>query len=131
MLKLRLKRMGKKNSPHYRIVVMPARSKRDGKAVEYIGHYNPKSKELKLDVDRAKYWLSVGAQPTDTVHSFLAKHKLIKAQERPKLPPKKPKKQQKEEEKKAPPPKEDTKSKKKAVVKEKQKSAKEEKDKKS
>ncbi len=97
MLKIRLTRIGKRNSPQYRIVVMPARSKRDGKAIEYIGYYNPISKKLKLDVERAKYWISVGAKPTETVKSFLVKKKIVKAGFQPKRQPKKPKKAPKEE----------------------------------
>ncbi|MFC1780090.1 30S ribosomal protein S16 [Patescibacteria group bacterium] len=97
MLKIRLTRTGKKHDPHYRIIVMPARTKRDGRAVEYIGYYNPRSKEIKLKVERAKHWLSVGAQPTDTVRSILVKHKLLKQLPRPKREPKKPKKEMKKE----------------------------------
>lgn len=85
-------RLGKRHDPHYRIIVIPARTKREGRAVEQIGHYNPKSKEVTVDVERAKYWLSVGAQPTATVHSILAKKKLLKPLERTKREPKKAKK---------------------------------------
>lgn len=97
MLKIRLTRTGKKHDPHYRIIVIEARTKRDGRAVEYIGYCNPRSKEVKLKVERAKYWLSVGAQPTSTVIGILAKHKLIKPLPRPDRPPKKPKKELKKE----------------------------------
>lgn len=97
MLKIRLTRIGKKHEPHYRIVVIPARTKREGKAIENIGYYNPRSKDLKLKVERAKYWLSVGAQPTDTARSFLAKHKLIVPLPKPDRPPRKPKKELKKE----------------------------------
>lgn len=93
MLKIRLKRIGKKNDPQYRIVIMPARSKRDGKALEYIGYYNPRKKETKLNTKRAEYWLSIGAKPTDTARSILVKQKLLKQQPRPKRLPKKPKKE--------------------------------------
>lgn len=99
MLKIRLKRIGKKNTSQFRVVIMPARSKRDGKAIEYIGYYNPRSKELKLKLDRAKYWLSVGAKPTDTVLGILVKHKLAKAPIRPKKQPKEPKSKSKQEKK--------------------------------
>ena len=98
MLKIRLKRIGKKQEPHYRIVVMPARTKRDGKAVEYIGYHSPIRKETKLEIERAKYWLSVGAKPTATVHSILAKHKLLEPLPRPDRPPLKPKKEQEKKE---------------------------------
>lgn len=97
MVKIRLTRIGKKNEPHFRIVVIPSRTKRDSKAIEYLGYYNPRTKEIKLNVERAKYWLSIGAQPTDTVIGFLAKHKLVKPLPRPDRPPKKPKKELKKE----------------------------------
>ncbi len=93
MVKLRLKRVGKKGQPSYKIVVMPSKNKRDGKAIEYIGSYNPKSKMLTLNEDRALYWLSVGAKPTDTVYSLLSRKKLVeqvkRVQKSPKLPKKK------------------------------------------
>jgi small subunit ribosomal protein S16 len=68
-VKIRLKRMGAIRSPHYRIVVMDARAKRDGRAIEEIGKYHPKNDPSFIQVDsgRAQYWLSVGAQPTDAV----------------------------------------------------------------
>lgn len=103
MLKIRLKRIGRKGEPHYRIVVIPARTKRDGKAIEYIGYYNPHLKETKLNKERAKYWLSVGAQPTDTLRSILAKFKLVEKPQRPDRPPKKPKKELKGEKEKVKP----------------------------
>lgn len=99
MVKIRLKRTGKKNDPHYRIVVMPARSKRDGAAIEYLGYYNPRKKELKLDKERAKYWLEVGAQPTPTVHDILAKNKLMEPQKYFKSETKEETKEKKKEEK--------------------------------
>lgn len=73
MLKLRLTRMGAKGQPHYRIVVQEARSKRDGRFVENIGHYNPLTdpSTIVVNADRARYWLSVGAQPTESVASLL------------------------------------------------------------
>lgn len=68
-VKIRLKRMGKKRAPFYRIVVMDARTKRDGRAIEEIGKYNPKTEPSFIHVvsDRAQYWLGVGAQPTEAV----------------------------------------------------------------
>ncbi len=78
MVKLRLKRLGKKNSPFYRIVAIPARTKREGKTLEDLGHYDPIKKELKLDKERAEYWLNSGAQPTDTVKRLLIKEGVIK-----------------------------------------------------
>ncbi|RRD46260.1 30S ribosomal protein S16 [Tessaracoccus sp. OH4464_COT-324] len=67
--KIRLKRMGKIRSPHYRIVVMDARKKRDGQAIEEIGIYHPKNDPsvIRVNSERAQYWLSVGAQPTEAV----------------------------------------------------------------
>ena len=75
MVKIRLKRMGMKKMPFYRVVVTDSRNPRDGRFIEEIGYYNPVSEpvELKVDADRAKYWLSVGAQPTDTVRGLLKK----------------------------------------------------------
>ena len=74
-VKIRLKRVGTKNTPAYRIVVADSRSKRDGKFIEEIGTYLPlqKSDKVKLDLERANYWVSVGAQPSDTVASFIKK----------------------------------------------------------
>ena len=75
MVKIRLKRMGMKKMPFYRIVVSDSRTPRDGRFVEEIGYFNPVSKpeELKIDEERAKYWLGTGAQPTDTVRALLKK----------------------------------------------------------
>jgi len=75
-LSLRLSRGGSKKRPYYRIVVADARSPRDGRFIEKIGTYNPllakdSPERVKLDADRAKHWLSVGAQPTDRVLRFL------------------------------------------------------------
>ena len=66
-VKIRLKRLGKIRSPHYRIVVADSRTKRDGRAIEEIGKYHPKNDPSVIDVDseRAQYWLSVGAQPSE------------------------------------------------------------------
>lgn len=71
--KIRLKRMGKIRQPHYRIVVMDSRKKRDGQAIEEIGIYHPKNEPsvIKIDSERAQYWLSVGAQPTEAVVAIL------------------------------------------------------------
>ena len=75
MVKIRLKRMGMKKEPFYRIVITDSRNARDGRAIEEIGYYNPVSepKQLKIDEERAKYWLGVGAQPTETTRSLLKK----------------------------------------------------------
>ena len=75
MVKIRLRRMGAKKAPYYRIVVADSRSPRDGRCIEEIGAYNPLTEpaEIKVDQERAKYWLGVGAQPTDTVRGLLKK----------------------------------------------------------
>jgi small subunit ribosomal protein S16 len=75
MVRIRLKRGGNKNNPVYRIVVADGRSPRDGKFIEEIGTYNPKVKgnNYTLKLDRAQYWVGVGAQPSDTVASFIKK----------------------------------------------------------
>jgi small subunit ribosomal protein S16 len=72
-VKIRLKRLGKIRSPHYRIVVADSRTKRDGRAIEQIGKYHPKNEPSLIEVnsERAQYWLSVGAQPTETVVALL------------------------------------------------------------
>lgn len=75
MVRIRLKRGGNKNNPVYRIVVADGRSPRDGKFIEEIGTYNPKQKgnNYTLKLDRAQYWVGVGAQPSETVASFIKK----------------------------------------------------------
>ena len=67
--KIRLKRFGKTRSPHYRIIVIDSRSKRDGQAIEEIGLYHPKNDPsvMQVNSERAQYWLSVGAQPTEAI----------------------------------------------------------------
>mgnify|MGYP003572906219 CR=1 FL=1 len=73
MLRIRLSRTGKKKQPSYRVVVANIESKRDGRIVERLGHYNPLVDpiEYRIEEDRALYWLSVGAQPTDAVRRLL------------------------------------------------------------
>ena len=75
MVNIRLKRMGMKKKPSYRLGVTDSRSPRDGRFIEEVGYYNPVSEpvELKIDAERAKYWIGVGAQPTDTVRGLLKK----------------------------------------------------------
>lgn len=72
-VKIRLKRLGKIRSPHYRIVVADSRTKRDGRVIEEIGLYHPTENPsfIKVDSERAQYWLSVGAQPTEQVTAIL------------------------------------------------------------
>jgi small subunit ribosomal protein S16 len=74
-VKIRMKRVGAKNSPYFRIVVADSRSPRDGKFIEEIGSYQPlkKGDNFTLNLDRAQYWVSKGAQPSDTVASFIRK----------------------------------------------------------
>ncbi|MBQ2644084.1 30S ribosomal protein S16 [bacterium] len=67
MVKIKLKRMGYKKNPLYRIIVINATTKREGAPIQQLGHYNPKTKEMKLDKQAALDWISKGAQPTDTV----------------------------------------------------------------
>ena len=80
MVKLRLKRMGKKGAPFYRIVAADSRSPRDGRFIEQIGTYNPTKAEEKVTLDKelAKKWVSNGAQPTDTVRSILSHEGVLK-----------------------------------------------------
>lgn len=72
-VKIRMKRIGSKNHPIFRVVVADSRSPRDGKCIEEIGTYNPEQKanNFKLNLERADYWLKQGAQPSDTVASFM------------------------------------------------------------
>ena len=74
-VKIRLRRMGMKKHPFYRVVVADERSPRDGRSIEEIGYYNPMTQpaEIKIDNERANYWLQNGAQPTDTVRILLKK----------------------------------------------------------
>ena len=75
MVKIRLKRMGMKKKPFYRVVVADERASRDGRFVDEIGYYNPVSNpvELKIDAEKAQKWIKNGAQPTDTVRALLKK----------------------------------------------------------
>ena len=78
-VKIRLRRMGKKKAPFYRIVVADSRFPRDGRFIEEIGYYNPLSDpaEIKIDEEAAKKWIGNGAQPTDTVKGLLKKQGII------------------------------------------------------
>ena len=79
MVKIRLRRMGAKKNPFYRIVVADSRFPRDGRCIEEIGTYDPKANpaELKVDVERAQAWIKSGAQPTDTVRALLKKVEVL------------------------------------------------------
>ena len=75
MVKIRLRRMGAKKAPYYRIVVADSRSPRDGRFIEEVGTYEPMadSEKLKVNKERVEYWIANGAQPTDTVRGLLKK----------------------------------------------------------
>lgn len=75
MVKIRLKRTGKKNDPCYRIVVADVRSPRDGRNIETIGLYDPRRDSESIQLDRVDYWLGVGAQPTSTVADLIRRAK--------------------------------------------------------
>ena len=78
-VKMRLRRMGAKKAPFYRVIVADSRSPRDGRFIEEIGYYNPRMEpvELKIDADKAKAWLANGAQPTETVKALLKKSGIV------------------------------------------------------
>ena len=80
MVRIRLRRIGRKKAPVYRIVVADSKSPRDGKFIEIIGQYAPRSSEGGLNVNeaRANYWMDVGAQPSDTVRSLLRRAGVLK-----------------------------------------------------
>ena len=79
MVKIRLRRMGAKKAPFYRIVVADSRYARDGRFIEEIGYYNPAAEPVvfKVDADKVQKWMATGAQPTDTVRALLKKANVI------------------------------------------------------
>ena len=79
-VKIRLRRLGAKKAPFYRIIVADSRSPRDGRFIEEVGYYNPMTNpaEIKVDAEKAQKWLDNGAQPTETVKSILTKSGIIK-----------------------------------------------------
>ena len=77
MLKLRLKRTGKKRLPFYRLVIMENSFRRDGRPIEELGYYNPMTKQYKFNTDKIKKWLSYGVKPTETVLSLLKKADIV------------------------------------------------------
>ena len=81
MLRIRLQRLGRKNRPFYRVSAVDQKTRRDGRVVEALGWYDPlasdQAKQLELNEERLKYWLSKGAQPTDTIHDMLAKRQMV------------------------------------------------------
>ena len=76
-VKMRLRRMGAKKAPTYRVIIADSRSPRDGRFIEEIGYFNPRSDELKIDAEKAQTWIKNGAQPTDTVRALLKKSNII------------------------------------------------------
>ncbi|NJO85245.1 MAG: 30S ribosomal protein S16 [Blastochloris sp.] len=82
MVRIRLRRTGKTKQPNYRVVIADQRSPRDGRFIEIIGHYNPvrQPKVLEIDGERARYWLSVGAQPSETVVKLLKRVSVLDEQ---------------------------------------------------
>ena len=82
MVRLRLTRMGAKKRPFYRVIAADSRSPRDGRFIERLGYYDPMKDpfDLKLDLDRIDYWLSVGAQPTDTVARLIERARTATAE---------------------------------------------------
>lgn len=80
MVKIRLRRMGAKKAPYYRVVVADSRYPRDGRFIEEIGYYDPTKEPtvINIDADKAKKWIELGAQPTDTVRVLLKKIDVVK-----------------------------------------------------
>ena len=76
-VKMRLRRMGAKKAPTYRVIVADSRSPRDGRFIEEIGYFNPHTDEIKIDAEKAKTWIKNGAQPTDTVRALLKKSNIV------------------------------------------------------
>jgi small subunit ribosomal protein S16 len=77
MLKLRLKRTGRKRSPSYRLVIMENTFRRDGRPIDEVGYYDPISKKSKFDTEKIKKWLNDGVKPTETVFYLLKKAEII------------------------------------------------------
>ena len=77
MLKLRLKRVGRKGSPAYRLVIMENTFRRDGRPIDELGYYNPITKQYKFDGEKIKKWLAYGVKPTETVLSLLKKAEIV------------------------------------------------------
>ena len=80
MVKIRLRRMGAKKAPYYRIIVADSRCPRDGRFIEELGTYDPMAEgeqRIKVDMERAQYWIANGAQPTDTVRSLFSKQGIM------------------------------------------------------
>jgi small subunit ribosomal protein S16 len=88
MVRIRLRRVGRKKAPAYRIVVADSKSPRDGKFIEIVGQYAPRSSDaqkVNVNLERVNYWLDVGAQPSDTVRSLLRRAGVLKARHETRL----------------------------------------------
>lgn len=87
MVRIRLRRVGRKKAPVYRLIVADSKSPRDGKFIEIVGQYAPRQAEggLKIDADRVNYWLDVGAQPSDTARSLLRRAGILKGRHEKRL----------------------------------------------
>lgn len=83
MLAIKLKRIGKKHQPSFRVVVMEKRSKLGGQYVEDMGWFNPRTHEGKVDKERTRYWIEKGAQPTETAHNLLVRMGIVTGKKRP------------------------------------------------
>lgn len=88
MLAIRLRKVGSKKRPYFRVVVIEAGNPRDGSFVEVLGNYNPRSKPAKVEVDRERlqYWIGKGARPSDTVRTLVARHLSAPPAEAPSVP---------------------------------------------
>jgi len=107
MLKIRLQRIGRKNDPSFRVVAVPStQGPKSGKFVEVLGNYDPRKNAVTLQPERIKYWISVGAQVSPTVHNLLVSEKVIDGKKVNVLPRKSPIKSEEEAPKEAPAPQE-------------------------
>ena len=77
MLKLRLKKIGRKKQPSYRLVIMESKTRRNGRTIDQVGYYNPITKQSYFETDKLIHWLKVGAKPTTTVKNLLKKAKIV------------------------------------------------------
>ena len=99
MLRMRLKRVGRRNRPSFRVIVTDGdKGPKTGRVVENVGFYNPITKEKDLNAERAAYWVGVGAQPSDTVHNMLVEAGVLTGKKRNALPRKSPVVKEQEEE---------------------------------
>lgn len=79
MLKLRLKRIGRKHSPFYRLVIIENLTRRNGRPLEEVGYYNPITKKFKFNIEKIKYYLKCGVKPTQAVSTLLKKHQILQS----------------------------------------------------